>query len=327
VKAIQVVTLDGPRAVRQVDVAEPTPGEGQVLIEVHAAGVTFPEVLLSRGRYQLKPPPPFLLGSEIAGVVRAPADGPVQVGDRVAALCWFGGFAELAVASPDMIFPLPDEVGFAGGAALPVNYLTAHFALRRRAQLTDGQTVLVHGAAGGVGTASIQYARALGARVIAVASTEEKAALAAGAGAQHTVPPDGFLTAVRELTDGRGVDVVVDPVGGDRFTDSLRSLAPEGRLLVLGFVGGEIPSVRVNRLLLNNTSVTGVGWGEFARRRPGYMQQQWADLLPLISSGALAAPIGHRLPLADAGEALALMDERRAVGKVVLSVADNSGLS
>ena len=320
-RAIQVVTLDGPRSVQLVDVDEPTPGEGQLLIEVHAAGVTFPEVLLSRGMYQLKPPPPFLLGSEIAGIVRsAPADAGVQPGDRVAALSWFGGFAELAVTNPDMVFPLPDGVSFATGAALPINYLTAHFALKRRARLTAEDTVLVHGAAGGVGTASIQYARALGATVIAVASTDDKAAMAKAAGAQHTVHPDGFLNAVKELTAGRGVDVVVDPVGGDRFTDSLRSLAAEGRLLVIGFVGGEIPTVKVNRLLLNNTSVDGVAWGEFALRRPGYLQEQWADLEPLVASGALAAPIGHEVPLEDAAEALALMDERRAVGKVVLTV-------
>ena len=320
-RAIQVVTLDGPRSVQLVEVDEPITGEGQVLIDVHAAGVTFPEVLLSRGRYQIKPPPPFLLGSEIAGVVRsAPADASVQVGDRVAALCWFGGFADTAVTGADMVFPLPDGVAFATGAALPINYLTAHFALSRRARLAAGETVLVHGAAGGVGTATIQYARALGGTVIAVASTDEKAALATAAGAQHTVHSDGFLDTVKELTGGRGVDVVVDPVGGDRFTDSLRCLAPEGRLLVIGFVGGEIPTVKVNRLLLNNTSVDGVAWGEFALRRPGYLQQQWADIEPLVASGALAAPIGHQLPLENAAEALALMDERRAVGKVVLTV-------
>jgi NADPH2:quinone reductase len=323
-RAIQVVSLAGPRSVLLAEVDEPTPGDGQVVIDVHAAGVTFPEVLLSRGMYQLKPPPPFLLGSEVAGVVRsAPADTGISPGDRVAALCWFGGFADVAVTNPDMVFPLPDGVEFATGAALPINYLTAHFALNRRARLAEGETVLVHGAAGGVGTATIQYARALGATVIAVVSSDDKAALATAAGAQHTVHPDGFLSAVKELTGGRGVDVVVDPVGGDRFTDSLRSLAPEGRLLVIGFVGGEIPTVKVNRLLLNNTSVDGVAWGEFALRRPGYLQEQWADLAPLVASGALAAPIGHRLRLAEAAEALALMDERRAVGKVVLTVVED----
>jgi NADPH2:quinone reductase len=321
VRAIQVLGPDGPRAVRQVEVAEPDPGADQVLVEVHAAGVTFPEVLLTRGMYQVKPEPPFVLGSEIAGTVRsAPPDAPVRPGDRVAALSWFGGFADLALAPVDMVFPLPDSVDFAMGAAIPINYLTAHFALLHRGRLEAGQTVLVHGAAGGVGSACIQFARTLGATVVAVASTEEKAALAGSVGAQHTVRADGFLAAVKELTGGRGVDVVVDPVGGERFTDSLRSLAPLGRLLVIGFVGGEIPTVKVNRLLLNNTSVVGVAWGEYALRRPGYIKQQWTELLPLVESGALAPPIGHRLPLPEAGEALALMEERRAVGKVVLTL-------
>jgi NADPH2:quinone reductase len=320
-RAARVVSLDGPRSVVVEDLDDPVAGEGQVLVDVHAAGVTFPEVLLSRGMYQLKPPPPFVLGSEIAGVVRsAPSGASVAVGDRVAALSFFGGFAEQAVVGADMVFPLPAGVSFAAGASLPVNYFTAHFALGRRGQVSAGQTVLVHGAAGGVGTASIQYARALDATVIAVASTPEKAALATAAGAQHTVAADGFREAVKELTGGRGVDLVVDPVGGDRFTDSLRSLAPEGRLLVIGFVGGDIPTVKVNRLLLNNTAVVGVAWGEFALRTPGYIQQQWTELAPLVASGALDPPIGHTLPLAEVAEALVLMDERRAVGKVVLQV-------
>ncbi len=320
-RAIQVVTLDGPAAVAEVEVDEPVPTDEQVLIEVHAAGVTFPEVLLTHGAYQLKPPPPFTPGSEVAGIVRsAPSGAPVRPGDRVAALSWFGGFAEVAVVGPDLVFPLPDTIGFTAGAAVPINYLTAHFALQRRARLAPGQTVLVHGAAGGVGTASIQYARALGATVIAVASTPEKAELARAAGAQHAVAADGFLAAVKELTDGRGVDLVVDPVGGDRFTDSLRCLATEGQLLVIGFVGGDIPTVRVNRLLLNNTAVVGVAWGEYALRHPGSIQDQWAELAPLLASGAIDPPIGHILPLAEAGAALALMDERRAVGKVVLRV-------
>lgn len=320
-RAIQVTSLDGPRSVELADVDEPVAADGQVVIDVRAAGVTFPEVLQTRGTYQVKPPLPFVPGSEVAGVVRtAPAGSGLQAGARVAALPLLGGFAEVALAMPEMTFPLPDGVDFATGASLPINYLTVHFALLRRAELQAGQTVLVHGAAGGVGTAAIQFAKAHGAEVIAVASSDGKAELARSAGADHTVAADGFLAAVKGLTGGRGVDIVVDPVGGDRFTDSLRSLAAEGRLLVIGFVGGEIPTVRVNRLLLNNISVVGVGWGAFALGRPGYLQQQWAELAPLVESGALAPPIGHRLPLEQAAEAMALMDERRAVGKVVLEV-------
>jgi NADPH:quinone reductase len=320
-KAVQVHELNGPRSVVSVDIEEPPPADGQVVIEVHAAGVTYPEVLMTRGRYQLKPPTPFTLGAEVAGVVRgAPPEAAVKAGDRVAALCLLGGFAEITQAPPDLVLPLPDGVSFATGASLPVNYLTVHFAFRHRAQLTAGQSVLVHGAAGGVGSAAIQYARALGATVIAVASSPDKARLAAEVGAQHTVAADTFLAEVKEITEGRGVDLVLDPVGGDRFTDSLRSLGRDGQLLVIGFVGGDIPTVKVNRLLLNNTSVVGVAWGAYALATPGYLQRQWAELLPLIADGQLAPPIGHRFALADAAEALALMDERNAVGKVVLDV-------
>lgn len=320
-RAVQLTSLDGPRAVVVVETPEPEPGPGNVVIDVHAAGVTFPEVLQTRGLYQFKPPLPYTPGSEIAGVVRtAPEGASVRPGDRVAALTLLGGFADVAIAGADLVFPLPDGVGFDVGAALVVNYLTAQFALTLRARLRDGETVLVHGAAGGLGLACVQYARALDARVIAVASTPAKQQVAHDAGAHDVIPADDFRSAVKDLTDGRGVDVLVDPVGGDRFTDSLRSLASQGRLVVLGFVGGEIPTVRVNRLLLNNVSVVGAAWGEFALAHPGYVQEQWTALTPLIASGALKPPIGHALPLEQAGEALALMEERNAVGKVVLTL-------
>lgn len=319
-RAVQVTRLDGPAAVEVVEVDEPA-AEGRILVEVHAAGVTFPDVLQSRGEYQIKPELPFVPGSEVAGVVRsAPSDAPVSEGDRVAAFCGLGGFAELAVAEPWGVFPLPDSVSFAAGAALPMNYLTMHFGLTRRAGLREGETVLVHGAAGGLGTAAVQLASALGARVIAVTSSEAKAEVARAAGASDVVAADGFRDAVKELTEGRGVDVVVDPVGGDRFTDSLRSLAREGRILVLGFTGGEIPTVKVNRLLLNNVSVVGVGWGAFWMPQPTYLQEQWAEVLPLLEDGRLDPPLGPSYPLAEAAKALVEIDERRATGKVLLTV-------
>jgi NADPH2:quinone reductase len=319
-RAAQITALDGPSAVRVVEIDEP-PADGRVLIDVHAAGVSFPEVLQTRGRYQIKPDPPFVPGSEVAGVVREAPDGAdVLPGDRVAAFPGLGGFAEVVAADPRLVFPLPDEVSFRVGAALPLNYLTVHFALVRRGQLRAGETVLVHGAAGGVGTAAVQLAAALGARVIAVVSTPDKAEVAAAAGAQEVVLADGFLARVKELTDGDGVDVVVDPVGGDRFTDSLRTLRPEGRLLVIGFTGGEIPTVRVNRLLLNNISAVGVGVGEFWRRDPEYPRAQWTELLPLLRDGRIAPQIGSVYPLSGAAAALAEIDERRATGKVVLAV-------
>ncbi|MGY1771192.1 NADPH:quinone oxidoreductase family protein [Blastococcus sp. SYSU D00813] len=321
-RAVQIHTLEGPEALRVVEVDEPATGGDQVVVDVHAAGVTFPEVLQSRGQYQVKPALPFVPGSEVAGVVRyAPESAGVRAGDRVAAFPGTGGFAEVVAADPRMVFPLPDGLSFAQGAALPMNYLTVHFGLTRRGQLREGQTVLVHGAAGGIGTAAVQLAAALGARVIAVTSSEEKAATARAAGASDVVLADGFRDQVKELTGGKGVDIVVDPVGGDRFTDSLRSLAVEGRLLVIGFTGGEIPTVKVNRLLLNNISVVGVGWGAFWMGAGlEYLQEQWADLLPLLEAGRLDPVLGTEHPLEQASQALLELDERRAQGKVLLAV-------
>jgi NADPH2:quinone reductase len=320
-RAAQITRLDGPRSIEVVELDDPRPEDTEVLIDVHAAGVTFPDVLLTRGEYQLKPEPPFILGCEVAGVVRSAPDGSgFKPGGRVAAFPGFGGFAECVAVDPALVFPLPENMSFTAGAGLPMNYLTVHFALARRGLLRSGESVLVHGAAGGVGTAAVQLAVALGAQVIAVVSTEAKAETARRAGAHHTVPADGFRAAVAELTGGRGVDIVVDPVGGDRFTDSLRSLAPEGRLLVIGFTGGEIPTVKVNRLLLNNVSVVGVGWGAFWLPRPGYLREQWDELLPLLTAGSLDPVIGSSFPLENASQAVLELAERAAAGKVVIQV-------
>ncbi|MGH3728149.1 MAG: NADPH:quinone oxidoreductase family protein [Micromonosporaceae bacterium] len=317
-RAVQVVRLDGPEALELRDVPEPD-GDGQVVVDVRAAGVTYPDVLLTRGRYQLRPEPPFTPGSEIAGVVRsAPSGAAVKPGDRVAGFPGIGGFQDVVALDPSLVFPLPDQVSYAAGAGLPMNYLTVHFALVRRGRLEPGETVLVHGAAGGVGTAGIQLAKALGARVIAVASSPEKQQVAREAGADETVDVAGFKDAVKGLTDGQGVDVVLDPVGGDRFTDSLRCLAPEGRMLVVGFTGGEIPTVKVNRLLLNNIDVVGVGWGAYALPRPGYLRHQWSELLPYLESGVLDPPLGGSYPLERTAEAVAALDQRRATGKLII---------
>ncbi|MGN6751240.1 MAG: NADPH:quinone oxidoreductase family protein, partial [Intrasporangium sp.] len=268
-----------------------------------------------------RPELPFIPGAECAGVVReAPEGSEFAPGDRVAAFPIFGAFAETVSVPSGFIFPIPDPLSFPAAAAVPMNYLTVHFALTRRGRLAPGDTVLVHGAAGGIGTAAIQLAKALGARVIAVASTEEKLSVARAAGADEAVLADGFLAGVGELTGGRGVDVVVDPVGGDRFTDSLRSLGVEGRLLVIGFTAGDIPTVKVNRLLLANTSVVGVGWGAFWSTEPGYVRRQWDEILPLLEDGRLAPPLGSAYPLTEVGAALAELDQRRATGKVTLTV-------
>lgn len=317
-RAVQITTLDGPSAVAVDELPDPTPGENELLVRVRAAGVSFPEVLQTRGLYQIKPDLPFVPGSEVAGeVVAAPEGSEFAVGDRVAAFCMLGGFAELVKVPADLTFPLPDDVTFEQGAAMPLNYLTAYFALVERGHLGAGERVLVHGAAGGIGTASIQVAKAFGAgHVVAVTSTDEKGKVAVEAGADEYVLADGFLADVK--ASGK-VDVVVDPVGGDRFTDSLRSLRDDGRLLVIGFTAGEIPEVKVNRLLLNNLSVVGVGWGAYALARPGHVRSEWDALAPHLASGALRPPIGATFGLDDAASALAEIDERRASGKVLLT--------
>ncbi len=322
-RAIQIVSLDGPDALELRDVSEPSPSDGTpVLVDVHASGVSFPEVLQSRGEYQVKPPLPFVPGSEVAGVVRsAPDDAAVKAGDRVAAFCMLGGFGEVAVAAEHFSFPLSDELSFEQGAGLVLNYHTAYFGLKLRGRLEEGETVLVQGGAGGVGTAAIQVARGLGARTIAVVSTDEKERVAREAGADEVVRSDGaWKDQAKELSSG-GVDMVFDPVGGDRFTDSIRSLREGGRIVVIGFTGGSIPEVRVNRLLLGNTEVVGAGWGAFVLPKPDVTREIGRALDKLIEGGFVRPVVGARFPLEQAAEALKLIDERGATGKVVLEVA------
>jgi NADPH2:quinone reductase len=326
-RAVQIVELSGPRtALRVVDVAEPSqadpsmPGRG-VVVDVHAAGVSFPEVLQSRGRYQFKPPLPFIPGSEVAGVVRCAPDGAaVAPGQRVAAFCMLGGFAEVAVAGEQFVFPLPDELDFAQGAGLILNYHTAYFALVTRGRLRAHEWVLVHGAAGGVGTAVLQVARGLGAQTIAVVSSERKERMARQAGAEHVLRTDEpWKDRAREIGGG-GVDLVIDPVGGERFTDSIRALREGGRVVVVGFTEGSIPQVKVNRLLLSNTEVIGAGWGAYALSKPAYVRQVGDVLAGLINSGHVRPIVGARFSLHRAADALALLDERAALGKVVLEI-------
>ncbi|MGO1167213.1 MAG: NADPH:quinone oxidoreductase family protein [Janibacter sp.] len=314
-RAIHISTLDGPDAVELVDLPDPAE-EGLVTIVVKAAGVAFPELLQTRGLYQMKPDLPFVPGAEVAGIVEsAPEGSGFSVGDRVAALSLLGGFADTVQAHPDLTFTLPDEVAFEEAASFTFNYATVYFALVERGGLVEGEAVLVHGAAGGIGTAAIQMAKAFGAgRVIGVVSTEAKGEVARSAGADEVVLADGFLEAVGKAS----VDIVVDPVGGDRFTDSLRSLREHGRLLVIGFTAGEIPQVKVNRLLLNNISVVGVGWGAFAMSRPGHVGREWDAMLPHLRSGALRPVVGATYPLEDASAALKSLEGRTVTGKVVL---------
>jgi NADPH2:quinone reductase len=324
-RALQIAELDGPDSLQHTEVAEPDGShmlapDGGVVIEVRAAAVSFPDVLQSRGLYQYKPDTPFVPGAEVAGVVRsAPAGAEVSAGDRVAAFTGIGGMAEIAVAPPFMTFQLHSALDFAQGAALILNYHTAYFALKLRGRLKEGERVLVHGAGGGVGTAALQVAKGLGASTIAVVSSDEKENVAREAGADDVVRSDGpWREQVVERTGG--VDVVLDPVGGDRFTDSLRSLREEGRVVVVGFTGGSIPEVRVNRLLLRNTEVVGAGWGGYVMSKPELNREIGRAVDRLISDGAVRPVVGARFPLERGADAMRLIDERGATGKVVLEV-------
>jgi NADPH2:quinone reductase len=310
-RALQVVTEDGPDAVVVADLPEP---EAELVVRVRAAGVSFPDLLMTRGEYQMRQELPFTLGWEAAGeVVKAPEGGRRAVGDRVTTMS-LGAHAELVAAVPDATQPLPDELSFEQGAALPLNYLTALAALDRRGDLRAGETVLVHGAAGGVGTACIQVAKALGAEVVAVVSTEEKAIVAREAGADSVALGDGFRDQLASP-----VDLIVDPVGGtERFKESLRALRPEGRIVVVGFTSGEIPEIKVNRLLLRNVDVRGCSFGVLATDPRG-VADAGARLAELVATGAVRPLVGSTYPLERGVEALRELDERRARGKVVIT--------
>lgn len=301
------------------DVPEPS-GDGLVVIDVGAAGVSFPDLLLIRGEYQLKLNPPFVPGTEVAGVVRsAPADSGVRSGQRVTALSMLGAWAERVAVPVGSVTPTPEGIDDGSAVCLLGNYYTMFFALQRRAALRAGETVLVLGSAGGVGTAAIQIAKAMGAKVIAMVHRPGATDFVASLGADVVLPlTDGWAQAVRDQTDGRGVDVVVDPVGGDAFDDAIRVLATEGRLLVIGFAsGGGIPTVKVNRLLLRNVSVVGVGLGEFINRTPGAQAEFAAGLGKLVDAG-LRPPAPVRYPLSEGRAAVESLATGGVHGKVVL---------
>ncbi|HEX8083815.1 MAG TPA: NADPH:quinone oxidoreductase family protein [Solirubrobacteraceae bacterium] len=311
-RALVVHEPTGPDAVRLEETDEPQEQDGLVLIDVHAAGVGFVDLLLTRGEYQMRPDPPFVPGIEVAGTRR-------DTGERVAATTLFGGFAEVAAAPEFLTFPIPDAMPFDVAAALVVNYQTAHLALTRRGRLHEGETVLVHGAAGGVGTASIQVAKALGAgRVIGVAKGEEKRRIAERAGADHVVEAEGdWVAGVREAG---GADIVVDPVGGDRFDQSLRCMKPEGRLLVIGFAEGRIPTLPVNRLLLRHLDVVGVNFGGLVPIDQAFPARAAEDIFRWWQEGKVDPPLSERYDLADGARCLRDFAERRVLGKLVLRV-------
>ncbi|MCV7037691.1 alcohol dehydrogenase [Mycolicibacterium moriokaense] len=319
-KALVAQELSGPAGLAYTDVDDVVGNDDVVIVDVRAAGVSFPDLLLLRGEYQLRLEPPFIPGMEAAGVVvSAPYESEFKPGQRVTALTMMGGWAERVAVPPANLRSTPYELDDAEAVALLGNYQTMYFALARRAALRAGETVLVLGSAGGVGTAAIQIAKALGATVIAMVHRPQGTEFVKSLGADVVLPlTDGWLQAVKDHTGGRGVDVVVDPVGGDVFDDAIRALATEGRLLVLGFAsGGGIPNVKVNRLLLRNVSVIGVGYGEFINRTPGAQSLFEFGVGELVKAG-LRPPPPMRFPLSKGAEALQTLADGGVFGKVVL---------
>ncbi len=313
-----------PESLVVEDVPSPRPGPGAVVVSVKAAGVNFPDVLVIQNKYQFKPPLPFSPGCELAGIVKEVGEGVARVkaGDAVMAYTTYGAFAEEVTVDAARLLPIPEGMDFASASAFPLTYATAEHALHDRGGLRTGETLLVLGAAGGIGVAAIEIGRALGARVIAAASSDDKLAVCRQHGADDTInyAAVDLREQVKLLTGGAGVDVVCDPVGGPYSEPALRSLAWRGRLLVIGFAAGEIPKIPLNLALLKGCSIVGVFWGEFARREPERFAASVARLAEWYREGKLRPHVSQTFPLERTAEALALMASRQAVGKLVISV-------
>ena len=308
------------------DVPAPEAAPGQVVIDVAAAGVNFPDGLMVQGKYQTKPPFPFTPGSEAAGTVRALGEGVTgfHVGQRVVAFCGIGGYAEVVAAPANQVYALPDNVDFVPAAGLLITYGTSYHALRDRARLQPGETLLVLGAAGGVGLTAVDLGKLMGARVIAAASSPDKLALAREYGADELIDysNEDLRDRVKAITGGRGVDVVYDPVGGERTEAMVKSLAWEGRYLVVGFAAGDIPRVGANLLLLKSADLLGVLWGVSLKHNPVHHAANIATLLDHCAGGRLRPHISETYPLARAVDGLARVMNRQAKGKVVLTMTD-----
>ena len=323
-RAVRVHELTGPQALRvDDDVPEPKVGAGQVLVDVHCAGVNFPDILMTHGKYQFKPTPPFSPGGEAAGVVAAVGAGvtSVAVGDRVAATMMYGAFAEKVVMPELAITKLPDNVSFEVGAATLLTYATTYHALVDRAAMRAGETLLVLGAAGGVGIAAVEIGALLGARVIAAASTDAKLAFCREHGASEGInyTTSDLKEQIKTLTKGNGCDVIYDPVGGALAEPALRGAAWQGRYLVIGFASGEIPKIPLNLVLLKGCQIVGVFWGSFAMREPAKNRAHAAQLFAWIGEGKLRPHIDAVVPFSEAASALQRLERREVMGKVVLS--------
>jgi NADPH:quinone reductase len=321
-RAVRVHELTGPTALRVDDIPEPTCGAGQVLVDVKAAGVNYPDVLLTRGMYQFKPNPPFVIGGEGAGVVRAVGAGVTTVapGDRVAFTVIYGAFAEVIVLPELAVVKFPDGVSFEVGAGTLLTYATTYHALVDRAAIQKGNTLLVLGAAGGVGIAAVELGALLGARVIAAASSADKLAFCREHGANDAIDysKEDLKDRIKALTSGNGVDVVYDPVGGSYAEPALRGMAWQGRYLVIGFASGEIPKIPLNLVLLKGCQIVGVFWGSFAMRDPARNREHAAQLFRWVGEGKLKPHIDAVLPFAQAADALGRLERREVKGKLVL---------
>ncbi len=306
------------------EVASPEPKKNEVLLDVHAAGVNFPDTLIIEGKYQFKPPFPFSPGGEAAGVVAAVGEKVTHVkpGDRVMALTGWGSFAEQVAVPGYSVMPIPAGMDFASAAAFGMTYGTSIHALKQRANLQPGETLLVLGASGGVGLAAVEIGKAMGARVIAAASSAEKLEVAKAAGADELINySEGSLKEkLKELTGGQGVDVIYDPVGGDLFEEAFRSIAWNGRFLVVGFASGTIPSLPANLTLLKGASLVGVFWGAFAQRQPADNAANFDQLFKWFAEGKVKPLVSQTFPLTDAAGAINALGQRKAVGKVVVQV-------
>lgn len=318
----------GPRDLRVSEVEAPVPGAGEVRIAVRAAGLNFADTLMIAGKYQEKPPFPFAPGLEAAGTIDAlgPGVDNLKIGTRVLALADHGAFAESLVVRASDVFPIPDSMDFAAAAGFPITYGTAHGALIWRANMQAGEVLLVHGAAGGAGLAAVEVGKAMGATVIATARGANKLEVARAHGADHTIDTGGDSTGqdlrerVKALTDGRGADVVFDPVGGAMFDASLRCVAWGARLLVIGFAAGAVPQIPANILLVKNISAVGLYWGGYRQHAPDLLRAQFADLFAWYEAGKLKPHVSHSFPLDQAAEALELLASRKSTGKVVLTM-------
>jgi NADPH:quinone reductase len=303
-------------------VAQPLIAPNRVRIDVHAAGVNFADTLMIQGTYQVKPPFPFSPGLEVAGVISEVGDGVTnfKVGDRVVALAEHGGYAEEVVTTASTVMPLPPSVDFVTAAGFPVVYGTSHVALAHRAHLKSGETLLVYGAAGGVGLTAVELGKRMGATVVAVSSTPEKQALTKQYGADHAIGYQSVRDYAKQLNDGRGFDVIFDPVGGEAFETAMRVIAWEGRLLVIGFASGNIPSAAANLPLVKNCSIVGVYWGAYSAKNPAVLRDSLHQLFTWHAQGHLKPHISHTYSLDEAPAAMRALIERTSVGKVVLKV-------